>query len=238
MPQKKGPAGGRPELQKANPVVIFAWVPAAREAIRSAARIETHAERAGFRRGRGGRWHCGVHADKNPSCSIRGGLIRCWVCNQAWNVIDLEMLATGASFLESLRTLAAEYGLPAGAVSTDPAEAQRAALARLELPAAKRFQRVLINLTDELLDTLKAGLFDPLLPAPEEGEIRSLEVLRQTIMDAADSALVHEYRIWRDRWPATVAALVQVAKCREKAEQRALAEFMARLERIPQKADA
>ena len=86
---------------------------AVRDEVLRRADIAQHAERAGFRRGPGRAWYCGFHPDEHPSCSIRENLIRCWSqCSRCWNAIDLQMTATNIPYVEALRQLADEYGVP------------------------------------------------------------------------------------------------------------------------------
>jgi len=188
MPESKTAAGvgtGRHSKRKNTPLGRFASVGDLRQAVLNAARIEEHAERAGFRRGRGGRWHCGVHADKNPSCTVRDGRIHCWVCNQSWNAIDLEMLGTGEPFMRALRVLAGEYGLRLSSEDYDPATAERKALAsRQTEERAFNWRAGFLELADEILAEEKAKLFDPLSGPANESLILSLTRAERSVREA------------------------------------------------------
>jgi DNA primase len=99
---------------------------AVRDEVLRRADIIRHAQRAGFRRGRGRALHCGFHDDKHPSCSIRNNRVRCWgQCSRSWDVIDLEMAVTGATFPADVRQFAAEYGVAICDQTQDQRRCQR-----------------------------------------------------------------------------------------------------------------
>ena len=53
-----------------------------------------------------GKYLCPFHSDTNPSMSIKGNLIRCWVCqDKAMNVIDFTMAYRGVNFSEAIKEL-------------------------------------------------------------------------------------------------------------------------------------
>ena len=53
-----------------------------------------------------GKYLCPFHADTNPSMSIKGNLIRCWVCqDKAMNVINFTMAYRGVSFSDATKEL-------------------------------------------------------------------------------------------------------------------------------------
>lgn len=192
MHQKKRPVSRGPH-NTSNYTDSLSWVAGAREAVLRAARIEDHAARAGFRTGRNRRWYCGAHEDRNPSCSIHKGSIRCWPCGQSWNVIDLEMMASGVPFLKALRSLAAEYGIPIDDRPYDPAQSKRDAQARAEQrERAFSWRAGYLDLIDDLLATEKAKLFDFVDGPADIGLIRSLTELERKLR-TADSAVV----LWR-----------------------------------------
>lgn len=53
-----------------------------------------------------GKYLCPFHADTNPSMTIKGDLIRCWVCqDKAVNVIDFAMMHEGIGFSDAINLL-------------------------------------------------------------------------------------------------------------------------------------
>lgn len=53
-----------------------------------------------------GKYLCPFHADTNPSMTIKGNLIRCWVCqDKAINVIDFAMMHEGIGFSDAINLL-------------------------------------------------------------------------------------------------------------------------------------
>lgn len=59
-----------------------------------------------------GKYLCPFHADTNPSMSIKGDLIRCWVCqDRAMNVIDFTMAYRGVNFSDAIKELCEIAGI-------------------------------------------------------------------------------------------------------------------------------
>lgn len=59
-----------------------------------------------------GKYLCPFHADTNPSMSIKGNMIRCWVCqDRAMNVIDFTMAYRGVSFSDAIKELCEIAGI-------------------------------------------------------------------------------------------------------------------------------
>lgn len=53
-----------------------------------------------------GKYLCPFHGDTNPSMTIKGDLIRCWVCqDKAVNVIDFAMMHEGIGFSDAINLL-------------------------------------------------------------------------------------------------------------------------------------
>ncbi len=231
MPQEKRAAGHHtdkaPKHTKVLPS-IFANIPDLRQAVLRAARIEDHAERAGFRRGRYGKWHCGNHADRHPSCTIRDGRICCWVCGEAWNVIDLEMLATGEPFLRALRALAGEYGLRIDSEAYDPRAAKRAALERQGTrEQAFNWRAGFLEQIDEMLTTEKARLFDPIGGAANESLILVLTRWERIAREArGERDLIAVYRAISQCMPELSDRLSDYGERRRYERQAALLAFI------------
>lgn len=200
-----------------------------RQRVIDVARIDTHAERAGFRRGRGGRWHCAIHKDKNPSCSVlRNGCIHCWTCDESWNAIDCEMLATGDPFGRALRAMAAEYGLlvyqhcyarPAARGTTIDWQAAEM--------SAFNWRAGFLDLAGEMLADEKAKLFDPVSGPANESLIRDLTaweiIVRHTQSKRSLAAL---FVAFERTMPELAADLVGFGANLRTERQSALADFI------------
>ena len=186
MPQTKGACLQQAPNHHTESTYSFAWVQNAREAVLGVASVEDHAERAGFHRGRYGRWHCAVHLDRNASCTIRDGRIRCWTCGESWNVFDLHMLATGEPFLRALRAVAAEHGIRTSSERYNATEARRwTENWRAQQDRAYNFRAGFLDLADEILVEEKAKLFDPLAGPANESLILWLSRVCGIIRDAS-----------------------------------------------------
>lgn len=231
MEQAKRASGvmtGKPSKHTNSLPRILASIDELKQGVLSAAGIEDHAECAGFRRGRYGKWHCGVHEDKNPSCTVRKGRIKCWVCDQSWNVIDLEMLTTGQPFMKALRALANEYGIRIESGAYDPAAARRKALERQEVQErAINWQAGLLALADDILAEEKAALFDAADGSANESLIRSLtgveRILRET---ESNRVLVTAYDAFHQNMPSLTGELVAYGERLRYERQAALMAFI------------
>lgn len=87
-----------------------------------------------------------------------------------------------------------------------------------EVQTAERWKMAAILATEHLLATLKAPLSNPaikLTPALEPGEIFDAEQMLKRLKSVSGTALIHEYRSWKDREPKMTAGLVRAAKAIE-----------------------
>ena len=208
MTTKTKPAGSG--LSHNRTTDSLSWIGPTRDAVLRAAQIEVHAERAGFRRGRAGKWHCAIHGDKNPSCTIRAGRLKCWPCNQSWNPIDLEMLAGGEPFMRTLRAMAAEYSVKVDEGPRNPLEERRAALARREaVQTAAAWRTGALRIVEEMLVEEKGSLFHPGGGLADESLIRRLTAFEQSIREAGGPwRLVAVYRAAADTMPEITERMV------------------------------
>ena len=183
----------------------LSWIGPTRDAVLQAAQIEVHAERAGFRlgRGRAGKWHCAIHPDKNPSCTIRKGRLKCWPCNQIWNAIDLEMLARGEPFMRTLRAMAAEYAVHIDDGPRNPVVERLAAVARrAALQDATAWRVGALRIIGEMIVEEKGRLFDPVGGRADESLIRRLTDFERSIRGAGGPwRLVELYRVAAETMP-------------------------------------
>ena len=155
-----------------------------------------------------------------------------FTANEGGGVLELVARIRGCSRQDSLRWLADFTGIPLDKRPLPPEQRQQWANERrwIEryLPVATLFRRAMVKLVDELLDSLKAALFDPTLPWPKLGEIYHVEQLLSRLQRLGGGELVATYLDWATAYPATTAGLVNIARAREKAERRALKEFIRR----------
>jgi hypothetical protein len=133
-----------------------------------------------------------------------------------------------AEVMAALRAL----GLWPERVRPEWTPAERAAWAKQQreierdLPSAQYWRRAAARLTEEVLDGLKAALFDPTLPSPAVNEIYHTERLLARLRHLEGRELVDEYT-WRAKdQPHTTAYLVGWAKKQECVERAALLEFL------------
>ncbi len=231
MDQQKRAAGshtGRPSTTPDSSSHSFAFRDEIKQAVLNAARIEDHAERAGFRRGRYGRWHSAFREDKNPSCSIRNGYITDWARNERWNAIDLEMLATGQPFIQALRALASEYGLRMASEASNPSAARQRALGwRKSKERAFHWRAGFMDLAEDILTEEKGRLFDPLSGPANESLILSLDRAARIIREAQSTRfLLSAFEIFSEAMPSLTLALVDHGDSLRFERQSALAAFI------------
>ena len=142
-------------------------------------------------------------------------------------VLDLVVRVRGGNRASALRWCADLVGVPMEDRPLSPADRERWARERRELerdlPAAQLWRRAALALGEEILDRLKAGLFDPAAAMrPESGEVAewTARLARWRRLDGA--ALVAEYADWRRDHPDLTAGMVWAARTRDAAERRAL----------------
>jgi hypothetical protein len=183
---------------------------------------------------------------------LGGGLIRhnraraFWRDGDGWNVtlddsrgawfdhrdatggglLDLIVTVNSGTRADALKWLADTLGIELADRPNDEAtKAERVAFAS-DLPSAALWRRAALDLADNLLTQMKAGLFDPNVHGPADGEVLAIERLRASIQNATDRGLVNEYRQWLSSWPGMTNAMVQSARRVEQAEARALHRFI------------
>jgi hypothetical protein len=136
----------------------------------------------------------------------------------------------GGTRQEALRWTVDLAGIPLADNPLSPAERADWAKGRQEierdLPDARLWQRASINMSEDLLTTLKAALFDPTLLQPATNEIYNIENMLSRLRRLDSTDLVAEYHDWRDRFPGITAALVRAAKDRERTERRVLLAYL------------
>ncbi len=174
----------------------------------------------GRRCGRGWIAGCPAHEDRSPSLSIaeRDGrvLIHCHAgCSQSDVIAALR--GRGLWPERERRKWTHEQRAKWAA---DRREVER------ELPIARYWRRAAMALSDELLISLKSGLFDATSPRPRVGELQRLTQFHSWLTRLEGAPLVAEYRSWVDQYPGITAGLVCAAQNLEAVERRALEAYL------------
>jgi len=152
------------------------------------------------------------------------------VAGEGGGILALVSLVRGGSHADALRWLADLAGVPMQDTPTSAADRARWARERRELeqrlPAALYWRRAAVGLGEEVLMTLKAGLFDPTQPPPAVGEIGfwTGEVTRLQRMDGGE--LVAEFLASMRQDPRLTTGMVRAMQAREKAEVRAILRYL------------
>lgn len=169
----------------------------------------------------------------NVSLDDNRGVWHDFVTNEGGGVLDLVVRARGGTRRDALHWVAEFAGVPLEDKALSSAERAEWAKERRELeqnlPDARYWQRSAVNMADDLLNGLKAALFDPTQEQPETGEIYRLENMLARLRRLDGAALVAEFQWWRGRYPGMTAGMIRAAKSREQAERRALLAYL----RIP-----
>ncbi|MBZ5586320.1 MAG: hypothetical protein LAQ30_29865, partial [Acidobacteriia bacterium] len=97
------------------------------------------------------------------------------------------------------------------------------------LPAARYWRAAAVDMAEDLLGVLKAGVFDPASPL-EVGritwEISGIEGMLSRLKRLDGAGLVAEYRDWLGVYPAIVAGMVAAARRLERARRAALLAYL------------
>jgi hypothetical protein len=153
-----------------------------------------------------------------------------FVTDDRGGVLDLIRRVRGGSRYDALRWLAVYAGVPLDdrPLSQDERERWAEERRRVErdLPTARYWRDTVVRLAEETRDVLKAALFDPTLPWPEENEIYQIECVLSRLRRIGGAELVQEYSWWRERYPYTTALMVRVARENEEIDVRALCRYL------------
>jgi hypothetical protein len=172
------------------------------------------------------------HTEKTGSFFVypKTQKFHCYGCGEHGDAFDFVRLVERVDFPEAKRILAARAGIDLDTDRQSPEEraastAQREEIKRA-LPAARFWRRAAMDMGEQVLTLLKAGLFDPTMSAPEVGEIaewtRRLAFWKR--IEGAD--LVAEYRRWLDRDARFVEAMILAAETQETTARRAAKAFV------------
>jgi hypothetical protein len=145
-------------------------------------------------------------------------------------ILDLIVQVRGGSRADALRWLADFAGVRLDDRPLSVEERAKWARERADLecilPTAQFWRRAVVNLTEELLSTLKLALSDPSAGPILPGEIARVHHLLQTLQGLDGAALMTDYQWWAEHHPGLTAALVRAAQTRERAERRALLRYL------------
>jgi hypothetical protein len=180
---------------------------------------------------------CPFHHEKTPSFSVDPNRRRfhCFGCGTDGDLFTFIQRIESVDFRGAICRLAQLAGI---ALQPDhelaPEDAMRWAAERRaferdlgtpEKPGpARLWRRTAAEMAEDLLATLKAGLFDPPPERshPKVGEVAewTRRLTRWRAIDAAE--LVNEYREWRECRPQLTSAMVRSAALQQTADRRAL----------------
>jgi len=166
----------------------------------------------------------------NVSLEDPRGVWHDFTTDEGGGVLDLVVQVRGGNRADALRWLADLAGVRMDDTPLSPGDrerwmAERRALER-DLPAARYWRRAAGNMAEELLDSLKAALVDPMLPQPDIGEIGHVENMLRSLQRIDGAALVGDFRWWLSRFPGMTAVMVRAGKRREEAQRRALLAYL------------
>jgi hypothetical protein len=185
-------------------------------------------------RGRGDVWRAPAVWRKgdgfNVSLDDSRGVWHDFTTDDGGGILDLVVRVRGGTRADALRWCGDLAGVPLEDRTYSAEDRARWAQAQKELeselPTAEYWRRAAVSMTEDILDSLKAALFDPTLPRPDVGEIFRVESLLASLRRKDGAELIAEYHWWLERHPGMTAALVRAAKQRERAERRALSAFL------------
>lgn len=189
-----------------------------RDQVISRTPIREWAIRAGFRSG-GRMLKCRDHDDASPSVSIRGHRLHCFSCNRWWDAIDLAMDLWGCTFVEALKRLAAEHGIPWQSLS--PAERERyrraaAAAPELAQDIADWVQGVTIWAEERKAELVQRLDWAAENDCPEMAEHfgRQIELLRPALSIRADGprVMANAYTAMKKSAPARLERFRQLGR--------------------------
>jgi hypothetical protein len=157
----------------------------------------------------------------------------CWYdfrTGEGGGVLDLVQLVRGGTRQEALLWLADYAGKPLADNPLSPSERAEWAKARRDLeqalPDARHWQRAAVNMSEDLLVTLKAALFDPTLPQPASNQIYDIEQMLSRLRRIDGTELVTEYHWWQERYPGMTNAMIRAVKAQDHAAGKMLRAFL------------
>lgn len=146
--------------------------------------------------------------------------------DEGGGVLDLICRALEVSRQEALRWLADQIGMRLDDKPPSEQWRQEKELLDRNLPDAKQWKRGIVNLTEDLLRSLKLALVDKNLPQPEIGEIYDVEQMLARLKTLKDIGLVKEFLSWKAEMPAYTTGIIHAVRQREYIEQRALKAYV------------
>lgn len=165
----------------------------------------------------------------NVSMDDARGVWHDFVTGDGGGVLDLVVLIRGGSRHDALRWLRDFTGCGFDRPLSLPERkrwVRRRRQIEFELPRAALWRRGAIGLGEQLLDQLKAALWDAKLPRPDPGEIAYWTAQLRAWRRLQGEALVTEYQQWVRNDPHFTSGLIHVAILRETAEVRAIDAYL------------
>jgi len=166
----------------------------------------------------------------NVSMDDSRGIWHDFTTGDGGGVLDLVVKVRGGNRADALRWAADLAGVPLDDKPLSAEDCARWAAERRELerdlPMARLWRRAAIDLSEELLDVLKAVFFTGPSDRIDFDGIRDTTRLLSTLQRIDGAALVAEYGWWRERYPGMTAAMVHAARRRAQIERTALEEYL------------
>ena len=145
-------------------------------------------------------------------------------------VLDLIIQARGGTRADALRWVADLVGIPLDDHPLSPKDRARWAAERRELernlPEARLWRRAAIEMSEQLLDVMKAAFFGGPSDQIDFDGIRNTTKLLSRLRRIDGPELVTEFRSWMESHPGLTAGMVRAERAREQAEWRALSTYL------------
>ena len=166
----------------------------------------------------------------NISLDDSRGVWHEFVTEQGGGVLDLIIQARGGNRADALRWAADLVGIalddkPLSAADRARWAAEQRELRR-ELPKARYWRRAAIEMSEQLLDVMKAAFFGGPSDQIDFDGIRDTTRLLARLQRIDGAELVAEFHSWMKSHPRLTSAMVQAARRRETAARRALVNFL------------
>lgn len=181
-------------------------------------------------RGRGRRFWRGGDNQDAVSLSDAKNTFYDHVDGSGGGVLDLIALVRGGARQDALKWLADFTGTPLEDRPLAPADREQWAAARRELeadlPAARLWRRVFVNLIEATGDAEKAKLFDPVQGPADTNAMRDMFAMLATYRGMTGGVLVGAYRAHRESEPLLTAWCVARARRLEIEDRQVLLDYL------------
>jgi hypothetical protein len=166
----------------------------------------------------------------NISLDDSRGVWHDFVTEQGGGVLDLIIQARGGNRADALRWAADLVGIalddkPLSAADRARWAAEQRELRR-ELPKARYWRRAAIEMSEQLLDVMKAAFFGGPSDQIDFDGIRNTTNLLSKLRRIDGRELVTEFQSWMESHPGLTAGMIRAERAREQAEWRALSTYL------------